>query len=497
MESAPEGREEPQLPRVLGPAQAFAVVVGGVVGASIFLVPSLVARQIPFLSGILLVWVLGAAVSLAGVLTLSELAAMLPQAGGGYVFIKAALGPGVAFLFAWMDTLLIRSGAAATISFTFSIYFSQFAPAPAHLSLAAWRGMVSIGLVLGLAGLNILGSREAGNFQVAGTVLKMAALASAIVLPALLWRGPDGLRSMPLWPATAASAGFAVTALIPVLWTYGGWDQAAYLAEEIRDPGRNLPRVLTFGMLTVAGLYMAVVIGIHLVLPVSAVAASGAVGADLFHILLGNAGTVLISIAILISTLFSANAAIMSGPRSCFAVGRDGYAPAWIGKVDPRFKTPAHALLLVGGWTAALIAMSVALMVFPPPARLPGVVRSLWAGLQQRPLFEVLISYVMFGYLGMQGLVTVSALVLRRTHPEWPRPYRTPGYPWTPLASLAATVFLMAALAWSSPIEALAGTGIVLSGVPMWMWMRARSQKPRAAARTDGQAVDSGSISSR
>ncbi len=489
--------ENERLPRVLGPAQAFAVVVGGVVGASIFLVPSVVAQRVPFLSGILLVWILGAAVSLAGVLTLSELAAMLPEAGGGYVYIRAALGPAVAFLFGWADALLIRSGATATICFTFSIYFSQMVAAPFGMSAAVWQGTISIVMLGALVWLNAVGTRRGANFQLAGTILKMLALASAILLPLLLWRGANGLASLPFLPGSLGSTGVVFAALIPVLWTYGGWDQLAYLAEEVKDPGRNLPRVLAAGLFTVAGLYLAVVIGIHYVLPDRAVAASGAVGADLFRQLLGPAGTTLISVVILISTVISANAAVMSGPRSCFAVARDGFAPAWIGRVNPRFQTPLNAVSFLAAWSAALIAGSVALMVIAPPDWLPNAPRRLWLGLQQRPLFDVLISYVMFGYLGFQGLVVVSALVLRRSHPEWVRPYRVPGYPWAPLASLAATVFLMATVAWSSPAEAIAGSAIVLSGVPVWLIYGRRVQKLRKPASTEGQVVDSGSIRSR
>ncbi len=479
-----------QLARVLGPVQGFAIVVGGVIGGSIFLVPSLVAQRVPFLSGVLFVWLLGAAVSLTGVLTYCELAAMLPEAGGGYVYIRAALGPGIAFLFGWTDAFLIRAGAAATISFTFAIYFAQVVRAPFGMAPAVWQGVIAVVTILALLAVNYRGARAGANVQVAGTAMKMAALASAIILPVLLWHGKNGLTSFCFWPCGSGTGGL-VAAVIPVLWTYSGWDQLTHLAEEVRDPGRNLPRVLAAGMFTVASLYLAVVIGIHLVLPYQAVAASTAVGADLFHALLGPAGTVMISVVIMLSALISANGAAMAGPRSCFAVARDGFGPAWLARVHPRFGTPANAVALVGIWSALLIAASVALMVIAPPAGLPGRIRSLWSGLQTRPLFDVLISYVMFGYLGFQALVMVSALVLRRTHPEWRRPFRVPWFPWVPIASLAATLFLMVTVARSNPVEAIAGTLIVLSGLPVWMIYRGR------AASTEGHALESGSIRSK
>jgi APA family basic amino acid/polyamine antiporter len=324
----------------------------------------------------------------------------------------------------------------------------------------------------------------------------MAALASAIVLPLLLWRGKNELASFCFWPCGGGTGGL-VAAVIPVLWTYSGWDQLTHLAEEVRDPGRNLPRVLAAGMFTVAGLYLAVVVGIHLVLPYKVVAASPAVGADLFRALLGPAGTVMISVVIMLSALISANGAAMAGPRSCFAVARDGFGPAWVARVHPRFGTPANAVVLVGVWSAVLITASVALMVIPPPSGLPDWVRSLWAGLQTRPLFDVLISYVMFGYLGFQALVMVSALILRRTHPEWRRPFRVPWFPWVPIASLLATLFLMATVARSNPAEAIAGSLIVLSGIPVWLIYRGRAQALRTASSTEGQALESGSIRSK
>lgn len=445
-----------RLPRVLGPIQGFGVVVGGVVGASIFLVPSLVAQHIPYFGGILGVWLLGAAVTIAGALTLSELAAMMPDAGGGYVYIRTSFGPAAAFLFAWTDALVIRAGAAATISFTFSIYFAQIAPPPWHMPLMVWQGLLSIGVLVALAAMNISGTLWGANVQVAGTVLKGAALLAAILLPIVLWHGPNGLCSLPMWPRGPIAGGL-VAAVVPVLWTYGGWEQLAHLAEEMREPGRNLPLVLIAGMLAVAGLYVAVVVAIHYVLPYDAVSRSQAVGADLFRQLLGGAGTGLLSGVIMLSAIISANGAVMAGPRSCFAAARDGYAPAWISRVHPRFGTPSNAILFLAGWSVALIAISVALL-----RRHPG----------GRPLFDVLITYVMFGYLGFQAVTMLSALVLRRTHPEWRRPFRVPGYPYVPIASLLATLFLMMTIAEASPGQAVAGIAIVLSGIPVWMIYR-------------------------
>ena len=439
-----------RLPRVLGPVQAFAVVVGGVIGASFFLVPSIVASRVPSISSVILVWVLGALVSLSGALTFSELAAMLPEAGGGYVYIRTALGPFAAFLFGWTDALLIRAGAAAAISFTFAIYFAELVPAPAAMPLPVWQGLLGVAVIAILTATNLRGTRIGANVQVTGTVIKMIAVGAAAVLPVLLWRGANSLYSAPTAPHPEVLA-----ALTPILWTYTGWDQLTHLAEEVKDPGRNLPRILAGGILTVATLYLGAVLGIHYVLPYGVVAKSNAVGADLFRALLGPAGATIISVMIMISAVITANGALLAAPRPVFAMARDGYGPRWISRVHPRFQTPANAILLTGLWSALLIAISVPLMQA-----------------KQKPLFEVLLSYVMFGYLGFQCLVVVSAFVLRKKMPLANRPYRIPLYPWLPAMSFLATAFLMVTTVVSNPTECAVGVAIVATGIPVWWFYR-------------------------
>jgi APA family basic amino acid/polyamine antiporter len=208
------------------------------------------------------------------------------------------------------------------------------------------------------------------------------------------------------------------------------------------------------------------------------VAQSDAVGADLFKALFGPPGARLISVVILLSAVVTANGAILAGSRAAFAVARDGDAPPWLGVVNERFQAPANGVLAIGGWAIALIGLSVGAMAFPAAASWPAFMRSAWIALQHRPLFDILISYVMFGYLLLQALVALSLLVLRRAHPEWPRPFRVPGYPFTPLASVAATGFLMYAVASSNTVEALAGFCLILAGLPVW-WFYNRSHNGR------------------
>jgi amino acid transporter len=260
------------------------------------------------------------------------------------------------------------------------------------------------------------------------------------------------------------------------MWTYAGWEQLAHLGEEIRDPGKNLPRVFAGGLTLIGLLFLMVAMGIHYVLPYGAVAKSEAVGADLFRALFGPPGVRVISTVILLSAVVTANGAILAGSRAAFAVARDGDAPQWLGRING-FQAPANGAIAIGGWAIVLIALSVAAMILPMPTSWPGFVRSL----QNRPLFDVLISYVMFGYLLFQGLVSLSLILLRRAHPEWLRPFRVPGYPFTPIASIAATIFLMVAVAQSNTVEVVAGLCLIAAGLPVW-WVFDRGKNRRLAS---------------
>ena len=326
------------------------IVVGGTIGASIFLVPSVIAQRVPFLAGALGIWFIGAAIALAGVLTFSELSAMLPEAGGGYAYIRAAMGPMFGFLFAWTDSFLIRSGAAAAVSFTFGIYFAQIVPPPAATPLPLWEGAAAIILIALLIVVNSLGARAGAGVQVAGMVMKTVALASALVLPLLLWHGPNNLKSAPFLPLAGVAVGASLlAAMTPVMWTYAGWEQLAHLGEEIRDPGKNLPRVFAGGLALIGLLFLMVAVGIHYVLPYGAVAKSEAVGADLFRALFGPVGARIISTVILLSAVGTANGAILAGSRAAFAVARDGDGPRWLGQVNG-FQAPANGVIAIGGW---------------------------------------------------------------------------------------------------------------------------------------------------
>ena len=439
-----------RLPRILGFFPALSLVVSSVLGTSIFLVPSTVAGQVPFVAGIAAVWLAGGLFSLAGALTYAELGAMLPEAGGGYVYLQKAFGPLASFLFVWTDFLIVRAGGAAAISVGFAAYTSG--ALPAAWPVAFREPAIAIALLLFLGLLNVLGTRLSGMVQVAGTVFKAGAIVFMIALPWLVADHRHAGALQPMWPARASWPVWQamLAAMVPVLWAYGGWDQLSHMAEEVRDPDRNVPRAFGLGLALVSVLYTCAALAIQLVFAMPQVTHSHAIGSDYFRVLLGSPGVIFITAVVTFAGITAAHVALMSGSRSCFAIARGGLFPAWLGRVHPRFETPAPAIVTITAWACLLVAFN-----------------AIFKG-GSRPLYAVLISYVMVGLLLFNGLIFAAAIRLRRIHPDWRRPYRAWGYPATPVVSIVVTVFLLITLLATVPWEAGSALAVILLGWPMY-----------------------------
>ena len=273
--STSPGNARPILPRVLGLATAYSAIVGSVIGSGIFIVPARVAAAVPAIGVIAVLWIAGGVFSLAGALTVAELGAMLPQAGGPYVYLKAAFGQLVAFLFGWTEFLVIRSGSVAALAAGFALYFSEVVPPPAGIPRAGWEAGVAIIAMTTLAVLNVIGARVGGGVQVFGTILKIGTMVAMILLPLPFLLGAARVENLsPLWPEQInIDLGRAMlAAMVGVLWTYDGWINITSLAEEIKDPGRNIPRAAILGTLTLITVYLGVTLSYHLVLPMAEVA---------------------------------------------------------------------------------------------------------------------------------------------------------------------------------------------------------------------------------
>jgi amino acid transporter len=487
MDHADDEPDQTTLPRVLGRAGAFSAVVGSVIGSGIFLVPAAVAGNVDFLGGIVLVWVIGGVFSGAGALTLAELGAMLPRAGGLYVYLRAAYGPLPAFLFGWVEFLVVRSGSMATLAAAFAQYFAHVVGPPATIPGKVWQAGAAVSAIAVVTIVNVLGTRRGGTLQVIGTALKVGGLGILIALPFLLGGGSLANFS-PVWPASGnASTLFAgvMAAMVSVLWAYDGWSNVAPLAEEIRDPGRSIPFALLSGMVVLIAVYLGMTLAYHYVLPMEQVkGASGeaahferAVAALYCDRLLGWWGVLGISLLVMCSTFIALNGNALAGPRAYFAMARDGLFPQALCRVHPRFETPANAILSQGIWASLLIVAGTTLIMVPPAGyepSLPGWVIAAWAALNKTPLYDLLYTYVIFGAHIFYMLAIASVFVLRARRPDLPRPYRTLGYPVTPLLFVAAEMLLLGNMLYDakSRVPSLVGLGIVLAGVPAYAAFR-------------------------
>jgi len=452
--SSPEskGSAGPGLRRALGAGDTASFVVGTVIGSGIFLVPSEIARVLPARGPTLAVWIVGGVFTLFGVLSLAELGAAIPAPGGIYTFLVRAYGEVVGFLCGWAVLTVIESGAIATLAVAFSITLGRLLP----MSAAAARS-VSIGAVLLLTAVNVLGVRAGASVQNALTFLKVAGLAGMVAAIFLLSPGAA--------PAAAAAPGagrpgspiaaFGI-AMVAVLWAYEGWHDASFVAGEIRDPQRNFPLGAVAGTVVIVGLYLAANLAYLHVLPPAEIAASPLVALSAIERVLGPRGGKILTAVILCSILGALNGSILAGPRAYFQMARDGLLPRRLGEVDRRFRTPANAIALQGIWACVLVLL------------IGG--------------FSQLFTYVVFGGWLFYALAVGAVLVLRRKEPELPRPFRAPGCPAIPLIFVAGALGLVASTLASTPRESLIGLAFIALGIPVDLARRAVARR-RAAAR--------------
>jgi amino acid transporter len=416
---------------------------------------------------------------------------MFPQAGGLYVFLRVAYGALPAFLFGWVEFLVVRSGAMATLAAAFARYFAQLyalsQPHP-HAPGEVWQcGAAALAIAV-VTVVNVLGTRKGGTLQVLGTVLKVGGVIVLIGLPFLLGEGTVA-NFAPVWPTAVGGSVFTgiMFAMIGVLWAYDGWTNITPLAEEISDPDRNIPRALLAGTACIIAVYVSMTLAYHYVLPMGDVASASresghveqAVAAVYCRHLLGPRGVVGISILVMCSTFISLNGNALTGPRTYFAMARDGVLPGRLCRVHTTFQTPANAILAQGIWAIILTVAATVLIVVPPDRvghGLPGLIRDAWGKLNQTPLYDLLYTYVIFGANLFYMLAISSVFVLRARRPDLPRPYRTWGYPLTPLVFVAAALLLLGNMVadHKSRVQSLAGVGIILLGLPAYYIFRRR-----------------------
>ena len=485
-------RQSVKLPRVLGPVEALCVVVGSVIGSGIFLVPATVADHVPFMGGIVLVWVVGGLFSGAGALTLAELGAMLPQAGGLYVFLRVAYGALPAFLFGWVEFLVVRSGSMATLAAAFARYFSQLAPAPAAIPGKVWQAGAAVLAIAVVTTVNVLGHRRGGGLQVVGTALKVGGIAVMMVLPFALGAGTVANFSPALPTAMNGSIFLGMmTAMVSVLWAYDGWTNITPLAEEIRDPGRNIPRALILGMAVLIAVYLGMTLAYHYVIPMNEIRKAAKDSADFDQVtaavycehLLGRPGVVAISILVMISTFISLNGNALSGPRAYFAMARRSLPGRPLPR-QSRFQTPANAIVAQGTWAILLTIAGTLLVMVPRPRQTRpspnGPSPRGRSSTRRRSMTCSIPRHLRGEHLLHAG----DSQRIRAPHrrPDLPRPYRTLGYPLTPLLYVAASLLLLGNMLVDvkTRVPSLVGLGIIVLGVPAYAFFRRSYQAPDA-----------------
>ena len=428
------------LPRTLGLVDATVVVVGIVIGAGIFLVPNLVARNLPSESLILAVWIFSGVLSFFGALAYAELGAMMPCTGGQYVYLREAFGPLCAFLSGWTFSIVMLSSAIAWLAVGFSIYLSQFVPLSKPMAKA-----VSIGLIAVLTTINYRGVRAGVAVQRTFTALKLAGIA-VLVGGAFLAGGHAIVAATPL-PSPFPWSQFGV-AMISCLLCYDGWASISFIAGEVRRPDRNLPLALALGLGICVCVYMLANVAYLHVLTVPEIAGADAVGAAAARKAIGSLGGGLVSLTILISIVGADNGHFLTVPRILFAQASDGLFFQSFRRIHPRFQTPSFSILAQGSW-AALLALTGS--------------------------YEALMTYAMFAAWLFYGATVASVLVLRRKHPHAKRPYRMWGYPVTTLAFVAVALWFVGNTIVSKPGASLLGALLIGAGVPVYYVWRRRS----------------------
>jgi APA family basic amino acid/polyamine antiporter len=432
------------LVRTLRLRDIYLLMIGSVIGSGIFLVPATILMQVRLSVALaLLVWIAGGILSLLGALTYGELGAMNPAAGGLYVYIRDAFGPLPAFLYGWALFLVIASGTNAALAVAFSTYLGEIIPL-SHLGAQ----LVGLTVLTLLTVLNVLGTRKSADVQNWTTILKMAAI--VVMSGVLLANGHNySATRASLWPTHFDGnilAGFGL-AMIGVMWAYEGWQWGSYSAGEMIDPIRDFPRASLAAGLTLIAIYLLPVCAYFVVLGPVEAANSPRIAAAAVSAVAGPWAAKIVAAIILVSVFSAANSTFLTVPRVFYAMGRDKLFFRQLGYVQPRFHTPAVAIIATGLWSAVLA----------------------WTG-----TFTQLLTYVIFAAWIFYGLAGASLFVFRRRMPAASLPYHVPGYPWTPLLFVLASAALVINTIVSDWKDSAFGVLILLLGLPAYLFWRKR-----------------------
>lgn len=449
---APAPDPEHDLVRALSVQHAAAVVVGTVIGSGIFLVPAEMMQALGSSGTVYLAWIVGGVLSLFGALTYSELAALKPQTGGEYIYVRDGYGPLGGFLYAWTYFLVAKPGSMATIATGFVRVLSRLDTFRFLGGIrgdswhASYSGMaLAIAAVVLISFINYIGVKRAGEFQLFFTLLKVAIIGAVVVIGFSYAGGATANYSTTYALAKGGFAGFML-ALVAALWAYDGWNLVTLVSGEIKNPQRNLPIALIFGMSMVAALYIAVNAAVQYVMPASAIAASASPALDGIRWI--GRGYAVILVGMAVAMLATLNGSTMTGARVPFAVARDGYFFHALATVHPRFRTPSTALVVQA-------ALAIALLLF--------------AG-----TFQELFSLTLFAEWLFYMLAAATVFIFRRREPDAPRAYRVWGYPVVPALFIVAAAVLLYYTFTQNLRNSLAGLLVIAAGIPVYYWFARR-----------------------
>lgn len=443
------------------------VMVGIVIGSGIFLTTGIMAKSIPSGGLILLAWLVGGLLTLAGALTYAELGAAMPEAGGQYVYLREAYGPMAGFLFGWILFLVYMTGGIAALALAFAEYIGYFFPylgtnhiivtldipllkGSLHYSLSAGQ-MIGVSVIILLSIVNFIGVGLGKSIQNVFTVIKIGTIAAIIILGFAIGKGtPPELAMDPAGMSFGSIIiGFGV-ALVAVAWAFDGWNNVNFVAGEIKNPRRNLPLALILGTLGITFLYVLVNYIYLYALPLKETIGVVRIAEKATGALFGSSTGTLISALVIVSVFGSLNGSILVGPRVYFAMAKDGLFFQKVAHVHPRFRTPGFSILIQAVWASLLTLLGT---------------------------FEQILTFAMFIAIAFWIAATAAVFTLRKKRPDLPRPYKTWGYPVVPAIFIIASTGILLNTLIEKPVEALAGILLTALGIPAYFYWKQHLKK--------------------
>jgi APA family basic amino acid/polyamine antiporter len=461
----PNANASPELRRELTLLDSTMINVGTMIASAIFIVPATIAMHVQGSALTVVVWILGGFVSLLGALSIAELGAAMPEAGGQFVYLREAYGPVWGFLYGWAAFMVINTASIAAIAVAFAQYLGYFFPlAPLGVKVVALFSAVGIPAddllkipelgvkivaiisTVVLTTLNCFGLKLGAWTQNIFTFLKMGALFALVALSFTL-PGGSVANFDPLLPSQSLSSliGPFGLAMVAALWAYDGWIEITYVAGEVKNPQRNLPLSVIYSTLVVIALYVLMSLGCVYVLSVAKMSQSQLVTSDVAAAIMGPVGVALVTIAILISTLGSNNGIVFTSARIPYAMAKEGLFFKSMAEVNAKFRTPLVALIIQGVWACTLTLSGT---------------------------YDQLYTYVVFASWLFYAMSCGAVIILRRKAPQMARPYKTWGYPVVPVVFILFAVWLMANTIIEAPRDAAIGAGIIALGLPLYYYWR-------------------------